>query len=99
MPVQKGKQKGFSISNFALLLVVSNWHRGSEGVNEEEGEEEEEEEEEESSPNAENKVFNRKKLKIYNSDYYITIYTTDATPSSPHGCRPREKGDSVLAVW
>ena len=33
MPVRKRRQKGLKVSNFALLLVVFNWHHGSEGVN------------------------------------------------------------------
>ena len=33
MPVRKRKQKGFSVSDFALLLVVFKRHHGSEGVN------------------------------------------------------------------
>ena len=33
MPVWKSRQKGLSVSNIALLLVVFKWHHGSEGVN------------------------------------------------------------------
>ena len=33
MPVRKGEQKGLRVSDFALLMVVFKWHRGSEGVN------------------------------------------------------------------
>ena len=31
-PVRKRRQKGFKVSNFALLWVVFNWHHGGEGV-------------------------------------------------------------------
>ena len=33
MPVWSRRQKGLRALNFALLLVVFKWHRGSEGVN------------------------------------------------------------------
>ena len=31
--MRQRKQKGVTISDFALLLVVLKWHQGSEGVN------------------------------------------------------------------
>ena len=33
VPVHKRQQKGIRVSNFTLLLVISKWHHGSEGVN------------------------------------------------------------------
>ena len=32
MPVRRRRQKGLSVSHFALLLVIFKWHHGSEGV-------------------------------------------------------------------
>ena len=33
MQMQKRKQKGLKVSDFAFILVVFKWHHGSEGVN------------------------------------------------------------------